>query len=66
MGLRRHHKNPRNSEAMVGAYNVKATPMGLEPYTNIPNIYDLVTGAMGKRWLETYVMDGYVEADYVD
>ena len=32
-GLRRSSKNPRNSESLIEAYNVKCGIMGLEPFT---------------------------------
>jgi hypothetical protein len=46
-GLRKDSKNPRNSDYLVEAYNVKCGRMGLQPYA--PLSADLVTiGAVGK------------------
>ena len=36
-GLRTHHKNPRNQEALVEAYNMRAGSEGLEPYLPLGN-----------------------------
>lgn len=41
VGLRKHHKNPRNSQALVEAHNMAVTPYGMEPTYNLTNVLGL-------------------------
>ena len=60
IGLRPHHKNPRNSQALIQCHNLKVTSHGLQPFEPFR---DLRT-ELGDT--ESYWDDGFVDSGFVE
>jgi hypothetical protein len=50
VGLRRHHKNPRNSEACVEYLNMRVTVNGGEPFIPFTDVYEWVSRGVEQVW----------------
>ena len=59
IGLRPHHKNPRNSQALVECHNFKIAQNGLVPFEPFGNLIALLGDT------ESFWDDGIVDDDFV-